>query len=422
MYPIYLEQNRTEKEVKLLTEPKQNRGQIIMIPKVIQVGSGGYGSFYLDYIFDESKTFPAQLVAVIDPFADKSSNFEKIKELNIPIFDTLEEFYKENTADLAIIATPIHLHSQQSCYAMEHGSDVLCEKPISGTLKDALKMQKTSHKTGQNLAIGYQLAFDDVMQQLKSKILNDELGKAEYYKCCVCWSRTKSYYQRNNWAGRIVTDSGIQIFDSPLNNATAHYLNIMYYLAGKNQKTSAYPKSMKSEVYRANQTENFDTAFLKIKTDADVDIFFETSHAVHSNKGPSFELHFEKAIVTFEAWKSFEPVIKYNDGRHAEKMGPLDQNTHNKLLMSIENIGKDEESLCSIESAMPHLLTVNKIQEDINIIDFPETLIKKEIKDDGDELTYVTGLTEVMIECFEENKLPSEAKILWSKPAREQNF
>jgi len=390
-----------------------------MIPKVIQVGIGGYGNFYLDYILDESKTFPAQLIAVIDPFADKSSNFEKIKEKKIPIFDTLEDFYKENSADLAIIATPIHLHSQQSCCAMEHGTDVLSEKPISGTLEDALKMKETSHKTGRNLAIGYQLAFDDVIQQLKSKILNEELGKPEYYKCCVCWSRTKSYYTRNNWAGRIVTDSGIQIFDSPLNNATAHYLNIMYYLAGKKQRTSAYPKSMRSEVYRANKTENFDTAFLKVKTNADVDIFFETSHAVHSDRGPFFELHFEKAIVT---WESFAPTITYNDGRPTENLETLNQNQYNKLLKSIENIGKKEESLCSIESAMPHLLTVNKIQENIKIIDFPETLVKKESKENGDELTYTVGLKEVMIECFEKNQLPSEAKILWSKPAREQSF
>jgi predicted dehydrogenase len=261
-----------------------------------------------------------------------------------------------------------------------------------------------------------------VIHQLKSKILNGELGKPEYYKCCVCWSRTKSYYERNNWAGRIATDSGIQIFDSPLNNATAHYLNIMYYLAGEQQTTSAYPKSMKSEVYRANKTENFDTAFLKIKTDDNIDIFFETSHAVHSNRGPFFELHFEKATVIFEIGKSFEPQIEYKDGRPTEKMEPLDQNTHNKLLKSIENIGKKEESLCSIESAMPHLLTVNKIQEDIKIIDFPKTLVKKEPKENEDELTYVVGLKEVMIECFEENKLPSEAEILWSKPAREQNF
>jgi predicted dehydrogenase len=393
-----------------------------MLPKIIQVGIGGHGGVYLKYILDKAKQLPAELIAVIDPFADKSSNFEKIKELNIPIFDTLEDFYKENQADLAIIVTPIHLHSQQSCYAMEHGSDVLCEKPISGTLEDALKMQKTSLKTGRNLAIGYQLAFDDVIQQLKTKILNNELGKPENYKCCVCWSRTKAYYERNNWAGRIVTDSGIQIFDSPLNNATAHYLNIMYYLAGKEQTTSAYPKSMKSEVYRANETENFDTAFLKVKTNADVDIFFETSHAVHSNRGPFFELHFEKATVTFESQVSFAPKIRYKDGRPTENLEALEQNQQNKLLKSIENIGKKEESLCSIESAMPHLLTVNKIQEDIKIIDFPQVLIKKESKDNDDELTYTIGLKEVMIECFEENKLPSEAGILWSKSAREQSF
>lgn len=392
-----------------------------MTPKVIQVGSGGYGEFYLEYILDDTNPFPAELVAVIDPFAEKSGCYDKLIEKKIPIFDSLEEFYVDNNADLAIIATPIHLHSSQSCYAMEHGSDVLCEKPISGTLDDAIKMQVTAHETGRALSIGYQLAFDHVIQELKSKILAGDLGKPTNFKCCVCWKRTKAYYDRNNWAGKITTDLGIQIFDSPLNNATAHYLNIMYYLSGKKQTESSYPTAVESEIYRANNIENFDTAFLKIKTDADVDIFFVTSHAVKSNRGPFFELDFEKAKVTFEAHQLYTPIIEYNDGRPTETMEKLGQNNHNKLLQSIDNIKTGKESLCPINSAMPHLLTVNKIQEDIRIVNFPQVLTKKEILE-NDEATYVTGLKEVMIECFEETKLPSEANILWSTTARKQTF
>ncbi|MDA3797982.1 MAG: Gfo/Idh/MocA family oxidoreductase [Kiritimatiellae bacterium] len=393
-----------------------------MTPKVIQVGSGGYGEFYLNYILDDTKPFPAELVAVIDPFADKSKCYDKLIEKKIPIFDSLEEFYVDNRADLAIIATPIHLHSSQSCYAMEHGADVLCEKPISGTLEDAIKMQETANKTGRTLSIGYQLAFDHVIQELKSKILAGDFGKPTNFKCCVCWKRTMSYYTRNNWAGRIATDSGIQVFDSPLNNATAHYLNIMYYLSGKEQTQSSQPTEIESEIYRAHDIENFDTAFLKIKTDADVEIYFATSHAVESNRGPVFELDFEKAKVTFEAHLPYIPTIEYNDGRPTETMEKLEQNNHNKLLQSIDNIKTSNKSLCPIDSAIPHLRTVNKIQEDIRIVNFPRVITEKELLDNDDEATFVTGLKQVMIECFERNKLPSELNIMWSTTPRKQKF
>jgi len=65
-----------------------------------------------------------------------------------------------------------------------------------------------------------------------------------------------AYFRRNDWVGRIRTDAGHCVFDSPANNAAAHYLHIMLYLLGATREGAAMPASVQAETYRANAIEN----------------------------------------------------------------------------------------------------------------------------------------------------------------------
>ncbi len=56
------------------------------------------------------------------------------------IFNSLDEFYEEQPADLAVISSPIPFHCQQTVLCLEHGANVLCEKPLAGSVEDGLKM------------------------------------------------------------------------------------------------------------------------------------------------------------------------------------------------------------------------------------------------------------------------------------------
>ena len=52
------------------------------------------------------------------------------------MFADMESFYKTNKADLAVISTPIFLHTQHILTALGSGSNVLCEKPLCSDEKD----------------------------------------------------------------------------------------------------------------------------------------------------------------------------------------------------------------------------------------------------------------------------------------------
>ena len=97
-----------------------------------------------------------------------------------------------------------------------------------------------------------------------------------------------SYYNRNDWAGRIKSDSGEWVLDSPANNAMAHYLHNALYVLGETPTTSARPISVQAELYRANPIENYDAAVLRVMTDKNVEVLFYGAHTVPDEAHPTF--------------------------------------------------------------------------------------------------------------------------------------
>lgn len=55
-----------------------------------------------------------------------------MRRLRIPVFHSFEDFYKTGgVVDLVVVASPLQYHVDQSCEALQHGSHVLCEKPVA---------------------------------------------------------------------------------------------------------------------------------------------------------------------------------------------------------------------------------------------------------------------------------------------------
>ena len=60
---------------------------------VLMVGVGGYGSGYVNELLHTARGERFEVVGAVDPYAEKSRFYEELKEKNIPIYDTVEEFY-----------------------------------------------------------------------------------------------------------------------------------------------------------------------------------------------------------------------------------------------------------------------------------------------------------------------------------------
>ena len=149
----------------------------------------------------------------------------------IPLYSTMNELFDAARLpiDLMLIVTPIHLHAEHTRLALQQGCNVLCEKPLAGTVVDALKMleaESAARAVGgkQFTAIGYQWSFSQAIQSLKRDIMAGLLGKPLRLRTMVSLPRPMAYFRRNDWAGRIRTADGHGVFDSPVNNAAAQVM------------------------------------------------------------------------------------------------------------------------------------------------------------------------------------------------------
>lgn len=384
---------------------------------VLLVGIGGYGAKYVEHLLKEGKDHNAFIVGAVDPYAESSKYYGSLVEMGVPIYRTMEEFYENHRADLAIISTPIHLHCEQTCFALEKGSHVLCEKPVAATVQEVKKMIDYRDKYKKIVAIGYQWSYNPAVLKLKGDILSGKFGSPVLLKTIVLWPRDTSYYSRSGWAGKLKVN-GKWVLDSVANNATAHFLHNMLFVLGETLTDSVWPLEVTAELYRANEIESFDTCCMRIRTKS-AEILFYASHAVKEKLDPVFEYKFEKATIVSnhpDHPESFEKiVVVYPDGSK-EIYGPTDHGSMRKLWVVIDAVRGKEETICTLESAMMHTLVINGAHESMpKIKDFPTDLKRVE---GTPPLVWVEGLSELMKKSYAMEKLFSEMGVEWAEVGR----
>ncbi|NLM26226.1 MAG: Gfo/Idh/MocA family oxidoreductase [Firmicutes bacterium] len=380
---------------------------------IVLVGIGGYGNGYVKELLENPGNREYSIVGVVDPFPENAPSLPKLHEINVPVYDSLEGFYKEHRADLAVISSPIHFHYQQTCLALENGSHVLCEKPVTATVQDALKLIEARDEAGKIVGIGYQWSFSKAINALKQDILAGKLGYPKRLKTIVLWPRDLDYYQRG-WAGKKQDQQGNWILDSVANNATAHFLHNMFYVIGPTMDSSGKIREVEAELYKANAIENFDTSIIRVITTDDVEILFYASHAVRQSVGPTFYYQFSEAVVQYDETNGVnkEITVHFNDGT-VRSYGDPTMESRRKLWVMIDAIINGEPIPCGIEAALTQTMCINGAQESmLQIQRFPDKVIRF---DETSNLIYVEGLEQILRENYLKWSMPSKAEVPWAK-------
>lgn len=384
--------------------------------RLVLIGIGGYGHFYIEHIRALHAQGVAKLSAVVDPRPELSPDWPEVQQLGIPVYATLEEYLsKETPAELAIICSPIPYHADQTCAALAAGMHVLCEKPIAATLADGQRMQAAADaRPDLFLEIAYQWSFSRAIQSLKHDILQGELGAPLRLRTRVAWPRDKAYYTRNNWTGCIQTPQGQPVFDSPVSNATAHYLHNMLYLCGPTIAQSARPLRMEAECYRANPIETFDAACCRLTLDNKAELIFYTAHCVELEDGPHFCFEFENGTVSYSNGTELRAVFKDGSERNYGKQG---DDTMRKLDICAARCRQPSPDICPPAAAMAHTVCVHGFQEVTPHVFKPEQL---QIKGEpgASPLTYLPEMNQAMIDAYDTGKLFSENATTWAMPAQ----
>jgi predicted dehydrogenase len=384
--------------------------------RVAVVGIGGYGQTYVNQ-FLQGHVANAELVAGIDLSPERYQRLDEMKASGAAVYTSLEEFLKNDSADLIAIASPIHLHCEHTCLALESGANVLCEKPLTGSIEEAEQMLRAERASGKFVAIGYQWSFAPTILRLKADIISGKFGRPLSFKSLSCWPRPLSYYQRNNWAGRISTDDGRPVLDSPAANAHGHHLHNMLFLLGPTTAESIFPSRMTAELYRANEIENFDFGAFRIFTDDDVEILFLGAHPLQYRIGPIFHAAFEEADISYAPYGSSGSwLARMKDGSIIDYgIGSSD-----KLSDCIEATRSEGAVPCDVRTAAAHVTAICGAMRSMPEIKVIPEESKTIIKTEDSDLVTVDHLEEVMTQCYEMGLLPSEiGGVEWAASGKE---
>ncbi|MBP5163591.1 MAG: Gfo/Idh/MocA family oxidoreductase [Spirochaetales bacterium] len=366
-----------------------------METRVLLCGMGGYGENYVkEYL--ERDVLGSSLVGIADPFAERSPLYAEVKAKGIPVYDSMDSFFEHDRADLVIISSPIHTHYPYVMSALNHGSNVLLEKPVCFDMDQFSKMIERSSQTGLFVAVGYQLCFSKDVLALKRDILDGVYGKAIRMKTIRLMRRNDIYYRRSGWAGAVHCGREL-VYDSPFSNACAHQYQNMVFLLGKamdESTTTVYCMGILAKI--RPDIENCDTASLEFVTEDNVVLQYHASHAVDETKvGPLSVYEFENGTVE-QGEKGF--TGRLNDGRVIDYTGMDKGERLEKLWESVRCVQENRIPACTLRTSLEHTHAVLMAQQ-MGVKDLSSRAIAK--KDDKDSVYYtIDGLGSELVNAY----------------------
>lgn len=314
------------------------------------VGATGYSRSHLSYVQALEDQGQGRLVAstMIDK-ADHPDLVSEFRSRGIPVFERYEDMLSAcvGQADMVTLPVPIHLHAPMTIAALQAGYHVLVEKPLSGSLSAVEEIVAAREAAGKQVAVGFQAIYSSIFQRLKSIVVSGRLGRVQEIRMMALWPRSPVYYQRNNWAGKL-TCQGETINDSPFNNALAHQVMNMLYLASDQSHQAAHPDRIEAELYRAYDIESFDTGSMRVHTDGGVKLVFSATHACRTNVDPRMHLLAEEGAIHWQM--NGGAVVDYADGA-TETIEPSD--ARSDMVQNLVAVARGEVAhpLCTVEIA-----------------------------------------------------------------------
>lgn len=149
--------------------------------KKIKVGIIGTGWIAEAHVLNYLKCPDVEIVAAADLIDGKAEKFCKANGIEgVRLYPDHKSMIDNEELDAVSVCTYNRTHAQCSIYALEHGVNVLLEKPMCVTLDEAAAICKAEKKSGKILSIGFQPRFDENMKMLKKVVETGELGDIYY--------------------------------------------------------------------------------------------------------------------------------------------------------------------------------------------------------------------------------------------------
>jgi predicted dehydrogenase len=189
--------------------------------KLAVIGCGIMGGEQIKSI---SQVQDAQIAALVD--IRPAAYQQKLKDLlngdpSIRTYNSLDAMLGDPPPGLRgiVIVTPHHLHFEQSMACLDHGYDVLVEKPMVTNSAHALELKKKIKSTGHHFQIAFQAPFTQEFAYIRQQLQAGALGELQTLTAHSCqgWKKNCAGTWRHDpeqSGGGQMYDTGAHLFNS----------------------------------------------------------------------------------------------------------------------------------------------------------------------------------------------------------------
>ena len=169
-----------------------------------------------------------EITAVCDVVPSRMEN--KVETFQLPEevkqYTDYHEMLEKEKPTLVAIATESGNHARIAVDCINHGCNVIIEKPIALSLQDADQILQLAEEKNVKVCACHQNRFNKSIQKIREAVDQGRFGRMFYGTAHIRWNRGLEYYTQAPWRGTWEQDGGA------LMNQCIHNIDLLRWMMG----------------------------------------------------------------------------------------------------------------------------------------------------------------------------------------------
>jgi predicted dehydrogenase len=272
--------------------------------RVALMGLGSYATNQLAPGITKSQN--CELVGIVTGTPEKAVKWKekyKLLDKNIYNYENYETISQNPDIDVVYVVLPNSMHAEYVMKTAKAGKNVITEKPMSISVKEAKEMIAFCKNAGVQLGVGYRLHYEPFTNEVMRLARDKDLGKIKFVETKFAWKNRdiKAWRMNNKWSGGgALMDVGI------------YCINASRYATGEEPiSVTAQAVKTEPEIYRDIE----ETILWQLKFPSGAIASGMSSYATNAHE---LSVHYENGSL------SMSPAYDYGPLKGSTSKGPMD--------------------------------------------------------------------------------------------------
>lgn len=194
--------------------------------KYALIGCGRISTNHVKAVLNNKLEFVAVCDIIPEHMEEVLAKHNLQNDFSIKRYTDYKKMIEENEINLVGIATESGNHAEIALYCIDHGINVIIEKPMAMSIADAEEIIHRSEEKGVKVSACHQNRFNVAVQKMRNALEEGRFGKLSHGSIHVRWNRNKGYYDQAPWRGTWAQDGGA------LMNQCIHGIDLLRWMLG----------------------------------------------------------------------------------------------------------------------------------------------------------------------------------------------